>query len=220
MPFYKQGLQPTRTTLLEAVNVLLTNIGEQPVDQLDNQQILDARIAEETLLELHKEGQLRGWSWNSETAYPFVKDAVTKEIVVPGNVARFSPNPYAYGRRFVLRGQKVYDTYVRSTKLEDDITQVEADVVWILSYDDVPEAYNRWTTIRAARVFADRVLTNEAVFRFTAKDEMDAQTELERIELETQQNNILTDGYGYSPFPTYLPANGLANRRAGAGWRL
>lgn len=220
MPFYLQGQQPTRTTLLEAVNVLLTNIGEQPVDSLNNQQVLDARIAEQTLLELHKEGQLRGWSWNSETAYPFKKDAATKEIVVPSNVVRFSPDPYMYARRFVLRGQKVYDTYVRSTKLEDDITEVIADVVWVLSWDDVPEAFNRWTTIRAARVFSDRVLTNDALFKYTAKDEADAKVELERVELETQQNNILTDGYGYNPFPTYQPANGLATRRVGAGWRI
>ena len=35
-----------RTTLLDAVNVCLENIGEQPVDNLDNEQIQDARIAE------------------------------------------------------------------------------------------------------------------------------------------------------------------------------
>ena len=62
MPFYQQGQMPTKTTLLEAVNVLLTNIGEQPVDSLNNEQILDARIAENTLLEYSKEGQQRGWS--------------------------------------------------------------------------------------------------------------------------------------------------------------
>ena len=60
MPFYLQGQQPTKTTLLQAVNVLLTNIGEQPVDSLNNEQILDARVAEETLMEYAKEGQQRG----------------------------------------------------------------------------------------------------------------------------------------------------------------
>lgn len=220
MPFYKTGQPPTKTTLLQAVNVLLQNIGEMPVDTLNNQQLQDARIAESTLLEFHGEGQLRGWSWNSETAYPFEKDKVTKEVVVPANVVRFSPNPYEYGRRFILRGQKVYDTWTRTTKLEDEITEICADVVWNLPWDYTPEAYNRWTTIRAARVFSDRTLTNDALFKYTAKDELDAKAELDRVEHETLQSNILTDGYGYQPFPTYVPASGLATRRAAAGWRL
>ena len=49
---------------------------------------------------------------------------------------------------------------------------------------------------------------------------MAAKAELDRIEHETQQSNILTDGNGLSPFPTYVPATGLANRRAGAYWRV
>lgn len=220
MPFYQQGKQPTRTTLLEAVNVLLTNIGEQPVDSLNDQQVLDARIATDTLLEFHKEGQLCGWSWNSERAYPFRKDKSTKEIVVPGNVAKFAPDPYYQGRRFVLRGQKIYDTWIRNTVLEDDIEEVLADVTWILDWDQSPPSFNRWTTIRAARVFSDRVLTNDALFKYTAKDEEDAKAELDRVEHQTLQSNILTDGYGYQPFPTYIPASGLATRRVGAGWRI
>ena len=62
----QQSVTPGRTTLLDATNVLLRNIGEMPVDSLENQQIQDARIAEQTLLEFHKEGQIRGWSWNRE----------------------------------------------------------------------------------------------------------------------------------------------------------
>ncbi len=65
-----QSLTPGRTSLLEAVNVLLENIGEAPVETLENEQVAEARIAERTLLEFHKEGQSRGWAWNSETRLP------------------------------------------------------------------------------------------------------------------------------------------------------
>ena len=219
MPFYLQGQQPTKTTLLQAVNVLLTNIGEQPVDSLENQQILDARIAEETLTEYAKEGQQRGWSWNTEIAYPFERDETTKEILVPENCVKFSPDPYRYGRRYVLRGRRIYDLQNRTYKFDDTNTQVLADVTWLLSWDDCPEAFNRWTTIRAARVFSDRTLTNEALFKYTSKDEEDAKAELDRIEHQEQQSNILTDGSGLEPFPTYVPSQGLANRRLGSYWR-
>ena len=203
---------------MQAVNVLLTNIGEQPVDSLNNEQILDARIAEETLVEFAKEGQQRGWSWNTENAYPFQVDSATKQISIPANVVRFSPDPYRYGRRYILRGQRVYDQANR-TYLFEDTTEIFADVVWLLSWDDCPEAFNRWTTIRAARVFSDRTLTNEALFKYTSQDELDAKAALDRIEHEQQQSNLLTDGAGLSPFPTYIPATGLANRRVGSYWR-
>ena len=45
--------------LVDAVNVLLTNIGEQPVDTLNNQQAQEVRMAERTLREFQKDGQAR-----------------------------------------------------------------------------------------------------------------------------------------------------------------
>lgn len=219
MPHPRQGTLPTKTTLLEAVNVLLTNIGEQPVDNLNNQQILDARIAQQTLVEYAKEGQQRGWSWNTEYAYPFRVSSTNQEINIPANVVRFSPDPYVYGRRYIQRGQRVYDQLERTYKFPATVTEIKADVVFLLSWEDCPEAFNRWTTIRAARVFSDRTLTNEALFKYTQKDEEDAKAELDRIEHEQQQSNLLTDGAGLNPFPTYVPATGLANRRTGSYWR-
>lgn len=209
MGLSNQGVTPGRTTLLEAVNTLLENIGEMPVDQLDNQQIQDARVAERTILEFHREGQLRGWSWNRETSYPFEKDKVTKEVVVPANVINFSVDQYRWDGRFILRGQRVYDTWIRSYKLEDDITEIHADVVWLLPWDDSPEAFNRWTTIRAARVFASRVLGSDSIVKYTALDEQMALTELMRVELDQSKPNSLTGGPTLRPFPTYEAGRGL-----------
>lgn len=209
MPLINQGITPGRTTLLEAVNVLLTNVGEQPVDSLNNQQIQDARIAEQTLLEFHKEGQTRGWVWNREVAYPFERDKTTHEVVVPTNVISFTVSPYQWDDRFQLRGQKVYDKWTRSYKIEEVVTPIQADVVWLLEWDESPEVFNRWTTIRAARVFANRVLGSDSVAQYTAFDEQQALTELMRVEMAQSKPNSLTDGPGLGPMPTYSPGLGL-----------
>lgn len=209
MGLSNQGKTPGRTTLLDAVNTQLENIGEQPVDTLDNQNIQDARVAERTLLELHREGQLRGWSWNREEAYPFEKDKATKEIVVPANVINFSVDQYRWDGRFILRGQRVYDKWNRTYKFDDTITEICADVVWLLSWDDSPEAFNRWTTIRAARVFAARVLGSDSIVKYTSYDEQMALTELMRVELEQSKPNSLTGGPSLRPFPTYEAGRGL-----------
>ena len=220
MGLANQTVTPGRTTLLDAVNVLLENIGEQPVNSLENQQIMDARIAERTLLEFHKEGQVKGWSWNSEFEYQFNRDSSTKQIKVPASVVRFSINPYELAGRFQLRGQLVYDRENRTTLLGDDIPHLHADVIFLLPWDEVPEAYNRWVTIKAARVFANRVLGAEALYKYTAEDERHAQATLERMEQQVEQSNILTGSRGYNPFPTFEPASGLATRRVSAGVRL
>jgi hypothetical protein len=206
-----------RTTLLDAVNICLENIGEQPVDNLDNQQIQDARVAERTVLEVHKEGQNKGWSWNTEYCYPFPRDSTKGRIQVPAAVVQFSVNRYQYNGRFQLRGTQVYDLLNRSFEIDETITGIEADVIWLLAWDECPEAYNRWTTIRAARIFSDRMLGSEALFKYTAKDEADAQAELERVEQEQEAPNMLTGTYA---FPTYQPNSGLMNRRVANGYSI
>ena len=217
MGLENQSKTPGRTTLLEAVNVCLENIGEAPINSLETQQVAEARIAERTLLEFHKEGQSQGWCWNSEASYLFTKDVTSQEIVVPANVVRWSPDPYTWAGRFQLRGQKVYDRANRTTKLGADITELEADAVFLLSWDDCPEPFNRWVTIRSARVFSDRVLSSDSIFKYTAKDEMDALVELKRMESENTRANVLTGGPGLAPFPTYSPGTGLIRRLMGGG---
>jgi hypothetical protein len=209
MGLSNQGKTPGRTTLLEAVNTLLETIGEMPVDQLDNQQVQDARIAESAILEFHREGQLRGWSWNREEAYPFERDKVTGEIVVPANVGSFTVDPYQYDGRFILRGQRVYDKWERSYKIEEAVSPLHADVIWLLQWDESPEAFNRWTTMRAARVFAARALGSDSVVKYTAYDEQAALTELMRVELDQSKPNSLTGGPTMRPFPTYEAGRGL-----------
>ena len=212
-----QSTPQGRTTLLDAVNVCLENIGEQPVDSLADEQIQDARIAKRTILEIHKEGQTRGWSWNTEYNYPFKRDSKTSEIEVPDSVVGFSVNRYKYNGRFQLRGARVYDLLKRTFHIDSQIEELDADVIFLLPWDTVPEAFNRWVTIRAARIFSDRSLGSEALFKYTAKDEADAQAELERIELEQEQANMLTGAYA---FPTYQPNRGLMNRRVSNGYSI
>ena len=212
-----QTTRQGRTTLLDAVNICLENIGEQAVDQLDDEQIQDARTAQRTCLEIHKEGQTRGWSWNTEYSYPFKKDSSSKEIVVPENAVEWAPSAYQYNGRFQLRGDRVYDLLNRTYTFDDTVDEICADVIWLLSWDEVPEAFNRWVTIRAARIFSDRALGSEALFKYTSKDEADAKSELERVEMQQENPNMLTGPWA---FPTYQPNQGLMNRRVSNGYSI
>ena len=111
----------------------------------------------------------------------------------------------------MLRGKKVYDRLNQTSKFpaSSGVTQIEADVIWMLSWDDSPEVYNRYTTIRSARVFSTRVLGSDSVTQFTAIDEEAAMTELMRVEMLQANANALTGGPYSRPFPTYQPSLGL-----------
>ena len=214
----QQSVTPGRTTLLDATNVLLRNIGEMPVDTLDDEQIQDARIAEQTLLEFHKEGQVRGWSWNREEKYPFQLDAQTGEIAVPESTMTWLVDPYREDGRYVLRGTRVYDKKNRTFQIDPNDAPIEADVIWLLSWNDCPEAYNRWTTIRAARVLSTRMLGSDSVTNYTAVDEQAAMTELMRVEMEQSQPNSLTGGPFSGPMPTYSAEQGLRRSMFGGSY--
>lgn len=204
-----QSATPGRTTLLDAVNIVLMNIGEQPVSTLENQQVLEARTAEATILELHKEGQTRGWSWNSERAYPFAR-ATNGEITVPANIVSWQPDPYEFEHRYQLRGQRVYDKEGRSYQIT--VAELRADVVWLLPWNECPEAFNRWSLIRAARVFSARAIGEQAGVQYTAMDEQQALIELLRVENIQEAPNMIT---GRRRFPTFQPAEGLTDRLMG-----
>ena len=202
--------------MLDAVNICLENIGEQPVDSLENQQIQDARVAERTILEFHKEAQTCGWSWNTELNVAFAPDTVTHRITLSPDIVEFVVNPYQWNGRFQARGSMVFDMENKTYEIDDqEFPTINADIVRLLSWDESPETFNRWITIRAARVYSDRALGSEALFKYTVKDEEDAKAEVEKMELAQNHANILTGGF--ASFPTYQPGLGLANRRIAGG---
>jgi hypothetical protein len=207
-----QAVTPGRTSLLEAVNVMLQAIGELPINSLEEQQIPEASMAERTLLQTHREGQIRGWWWNRETERVFPVDS-QQLVRLPDNVLRFAPNLLEGGGRWVLRGQRLFDSETKSYALPADITSITADVVVGLSWDDSPEAYNRWATMSAARVFAARTMTGDSTIQYLAAEERAALEALLSVEYEANQPNALTGGIG--PYPTYTAGLGLLGRRIG-----
>ena len=204
---------PGRTTILEAVNVMLATIGEQPVNSLapPSQQITEAVVAQKMLLEKHKAGQQQGWAWNTDRDYPFARDASTGEVSLPVTAARVVIDQ---GRHtdLVARGLRVWNSKRFTYQLDEP--SVAATVVWFLPWDECPEAYNRWTLIRAGRVFCARFVGEVNGVQFAAVDEDAAFTELQRVETQQARPNVLT---GAARFPTFRPRDGMGSRLIGGG---
>jgi hypothetical protein len=182
-----------RTTELEAVNTMLSCISEAPVNDIDVTGLLDLDIAKQVLNEVSREVQTNGgsgWHWNSETDYPLIRDSNSK-ISVPDNVLKFdTTEKFRYGYDVVQRGGFLYNKKTRSFVFDKDI---EVDVVWLFTFEDIPEAARRYIMIRAARIFQARQLGSDTQYKFSADEEMKAQSGLMGYEGETGDYNFLDD---------------------------
>ena len=128
----------TPTTELEAVNVMMSHIGESPVNTLEDDNVIDATIAQTVLSSVNREVQSQGWYFNTEIGFPITKDSNNK-FAVPVNTARVdgvntSTSSTHSSLDLVLRGGFMYDR--RKHTYTPDATTITVDLVVLLSFTD------------------------------------------------------------------------------------
>jgi hypothetical protein len=177
------------STKLEAVNIMLSTIGESPVNSLSSG-LVDAELAETILNSVSKTVQSDGWNFNREYDYSITPDLVG-EINLPNNILRADAAYEPYSKDLVQRGLKMYDKREHTFKINDT---VKLDVVFELSFEDIPEVAKRYIIIKAARLFQDRVLGSDTLHSFTQEEEQQALFSLREFEGESEDFNIF-DSY-------------------------
>ena len=180
-----QQLVPT--TELEAVNILLDTISEAPVSTLEDTGLVDVAVARQRLREVSRSVQSKGWDFNSEPDYPLPL-TTTGEIEVPPNALRVNTSGYFKHSKIVQRGSRLYDKENHTYKFEKPVT---VDIIFLLPFNELPEAARYYITVRAARIFQDRIQGSDGDHQYTAQDEMDALVTLKEAEGDTGDYNIL-----------------------------
>ena len=175
----------TTTTKLEAINTMLSAIGESPVNSLTSG-LVDAEQAETILNSVNREVQSMGWSFNTDLKRQFVPDT-NKQIQIPSNILRIDMAQDKTDKlELVQRGTKLYNRASSSFFMDDDITQVLMNAVVLLDFEDLPEAARRYLTLRAARIFQDRVVSSNDLHIYQERDELMA-----LVELKDSDNQVL-----------------------------
>jgi len=205
---------------LEAVNILLSVIGEAPIDSLSDitvNEITDSALARKTLLETSRDVQSEGWSWNTDNGVQLAMDS-SNEVKVPGTALSVVISGSDYDQmQYVVRGSRVYDrnrqTYDLSQSLGDGPLYVN-QMVSLLAWDELPHAAQQYIVIRAARIYSDRYLNSNAIYVYTTGDEQYARSMLLRAEERSGGDNLLYgNDLGIGQGISYLPAKGLQYRR-------
>ena len=181
--------KPSSMTVLEAVNVLLTTIGEAPVNTLTGNQVTDVTIANQVLTEVSREVQAQGWHFNTEDKVVLSRNEFNF-IVIPADVARIDTPDY----NTVIRGDKLFNLDTRSYEFT---TTVEASIVYYQDFLELPDVVKKYITTRAARIFSDRMLNSETIHRMVSRDEQKALIDLKDFEGDTADFNMI-DSYSVS----------------------
>ena len=195
------------TTELECINIMLAAIGEAPINSLVGTLPVDARIAQSTLNEVNKTVQSEGWSFNTETDVTLTRDG-SNQIHLPINVLRVDANIHQHPTIDpIQRALKLYDRQNNTFVFEEDLI---CTVVYLRTFAEIPEQARYYITIKAARLFVDRLVGDDGLRTYTEKDETRARVILTETDYANADHNLLRgDPSLTSIFDTYNPSSAL-----------
>jgi hypothetical protein len=195
------------STELDAVNQILSSVGQAPVTTLDLQNP-EVSIVLNTLREVNRQVQAEGWIFNTEREYELTPDETTKEILYPSNMLQIDANVRQHKSDYdlVRRNGKVYDRLNHTFEFDDPI---QVDVTWYFDFTDVPPAIQTYITARAARMCATKMIGNGDLYQLLAEQE--GQTRAVALEYECNQGDYSIFGFqdGQNYYNSYQPFKAL-----------
>lgn len=184
------ALNLTPTTELEAVNLMLSVIGEAPVNTVEDTGVVDAVVARQILTQASRDTQVVGWHWNTEDNYPLTQTFPEGELLLPPNTLKVDTTGVDEDLDLVQRGNRLYDRKNHTFEIKRD---VKVELVLLLPFEELPEAARSYISMRAARQFQERMVGSDTLWKFNSNDELKAWTNLLSAEAETLDLNVFTD---------------------------
>jgi hypothetical protein len=183
MPYPTTGSK----TELQAINQILASVGQAPVTTLERTNP-DVAISYDTLIEVSREVQSEGWTFNREYDYPFTPNE-NNEIPYPPNALQLdiSNNPYDYNSSkydTVKRDGKLYDRRNHTYKFNETI---KCDVKWFFDWEDLPIPIQDYVTCKAATIVSSRLIGDPEQYQILQQKE--SYMRAMALEYETQQGD-------------------------------
>jgi hypothetical protein len=180
------GLPHAPLSELEAVNIMLSVIDEQPVATIPTEGVSEPVMARNTLQQSSRMIQSKGPRCSCERDYTLHPAAPSKEIRVPRNTLNIEVEDPS--EDIVLRGTRLYDRKNHTYQFEKPL---KVGITFMLKFEELPEHVRYYIAINAARKFQKQVLGSETHDRFTYEDEMEAKLTFHRRELTNKDLTFL-----------------------------
>lgn len=168
---------------IQAVNLVLRNMAEAPVNSLTGDIPLEAAQARDTLTETSRALQKRGWFFNTE--YVRLSPDNQGEIRLPKNALAVAGYGNFRHRKLTHRNGKLYDIapFVNSFVFK---TPVELKVILGLPFDDLPASAQNFVAYSAARTMQVREISDQVLMQEDNTDETRAWAELQAEQLAAE----------------------------------
>lgn len=179
---------------LDAVNDLLSAIGENAANSLENTSgNLDFALALKTVERIDSMVQEEGWNYNKETM-TLIPDN-EGFIYLPVNCLKIDTCGKDYFRRVVARGTRMYDKEKNTFQIGNSI---EVEIILQLDFEELPAAARRYISMRAAQEFISATVGDSAQFSYSKQAVAEARNAMEQAEAEGADANILESNYQLS----------------------
>ena len=198
---------------LKAVNEILASVGQAPVTSLD-QTNPDVAICYDTLMEVSRQVQAEGWTFNTEYNYPIQVNS-DGHVVVTNNmlaldlcIGRVENMDRDVVKRTYKGEELLYDKVTHSFEWTDNET-VYCDVVWLFDWQDLPKPIQAFIVSRASVIVSQRIVSDPNLYQMLQQQEVYLRAQA--MEYECNQGDYTYFGHpeGSNYYQSYKPFHAL-----------
>jgi hypothetical protein len=186
-------------TDLEAVNRMLSSIGQAPVNTIPSSGVGDAAKAAQQLLETARDVQTVGYCWNTDTNYNLTPDA-DGAILLPNGALdadASAPTTNTSVRMHPSKGALALYDMDNQTFAWEVGTPVAVDIIWGFEFNDLPQPARAYIATAAARRFQAQIVSSPILDRYNEEDEARAFILLQRYERRCRDTNSFRRNQGF-----------------------
>ena len=190
-------------TTLGTVTTDATNTGQEIVNTFANPQIA---LIHNLLMEVTKDVQNQGWHFNKEDDVKVSPDT-NGNFIIPTNYLRYDIHDGLYNRNrdVVRKNGKLYDNVLHTDVFTEDFY---FDITYLLAFNDVPPAIQRYIIARASVRAATQLVSNADLVKLLQLEE--AQTRATALEYDCEQGDHTFFGFPHeSNYRSYQPYKAL-----------
>ena len=152
------------------------SVGESPVNTLTVQSP-EVAIAQKTLRQVCREVQAEGWMFNTENEYPITLNS-DNHCLIPPDVLQIDINHFKHFNDFdVVRRnddgtEKLYDLIKHRFNFDNTSeNKLYVDIIWMRSFEEIPQVFKDYITIRASRIASNRMVSDPNASELIGTDE-------------------------------------------------
>jgi len=171
---------------LDAINDILSAIGEAPVLTLGDSSNVDVSNAQQILNKVNRMVQSKGWTFNIEEGATLVPDVNTGLIPYLPSYLRVQGSGSA--NTYINRQGYVYDTANQTDVFQGSIT---VDMTRLREYSEMPQCFRSYIVTKASRQFNMRYFGDVNIEQILGEEEAEALMQCNEYEMDYGRFNMI-----------------------------